>query len=176
MLYFLGLKLPHDLKEEVKKLHGVLGVGSHSTAPPHITLVPSFDLETDEDFLIDDLEDVFENIHQFDIEIKGLGSFANSKDHNAVYFDVIDSPQLEDLRDSLCDILKAKVRNSDLVRNSDFHITISKGLTTEELDYAIKKLKDYYREQTFTAYKIYLFRVQDDEPWEEYKIFDLKEK
>lgn len=174
MLYFIGLKLPYDLKEEVKRLHKLLNVGSHSTAPPHITLVPSFVLEEDEDYLIHDLEDLFTKTKEFSVQIRGLGSFRNAKDRNVIHMDVIDTPELLNLRDKLCDILKSKVRNELIVRRSDLHITISKKLTVEELNYSIETLKDYYIERKFTVSEVYLFKIENNKPWEEYKIFKLK--
>lgn len=174
MLYFIGLKLPYDLKEEVKRLHGLLGVGSHTTAPPHMSFIPTFELKKDDDFFIHDLEDLFKNTKPFTLKIKGLGSFRNANDHNVVYMDVLDTPALEKLREDLCDTLKEKIRNTRMILRSDFHITISKKLTAQELDYSIEKLKDYYIEREFIVDRLYLFRVETNKPWKEFKVFELK--
>ena len=172
MLYFIGIKLPKDLEEKVYELKDLAGVGKLTTAPPHITLIPSFKIK--DESLFQEIGKKLENLGSFEAEIKGIGYFKNRGKKNVVHLDVYDSEELIEIRSLIFDLLKGEMGEEIFKKNSDFHITISKKLSPHELMIALEKLKDVEIKYSFSVNEVALFKIKDNKPWQEYKVFNLK--
>lgn len=179
MLYFIGIKLPKELEKKVYELKELISVGRLSSAPPHITLVPSFTLkdENKENKILDILKNVFHKRNGFELEIKNFGFFKKRK-NNVVYLSVQKISDLIDLEKELNLKLKNFINNKNLSKPKDqnFHITIAKRLSTKELSVALKKIEDLNINVSFQVKEVVLYRIKDNKPWQEYSTFNLDNK
>lgn len=172
MLYFIGIKLPKDLEDKVYELKNIVSVGKLTSAPPHITVIPSFKIKNESVF--QKIGKNLKNFGSFEAAIKGIGYFKNRGNKNVVHLDVYDSEELKKLRIIIFNYLKREIGEDIFKRKSDFHITISKKMTPRELKIALERLEGIEIKYSFNVTEAVLFKIEDNKPWQEYKVFKIE--
>jgi len=142
--YFIGLIPPEYLSNYITGVKQHLADNYNSKAalnqPPHITLVPPFELDkSKEENLYQLINSSLKDTYPFLLTLENYGSFKKK----VIYMDVVPNNQLNKLASILSEVLQEQ----GLIKPSEFeyhpHITVAfKDLTKENYELVWKEYKD----------------------------------
>jgi 2'-5' RNA ligase len=162
-LYFVCVLMPDDIGMEVTALkHEIADKFNASYAlrtPPHITLIPPFELPDDEVEQVAQMQDeaLWGHAH-FDVELNGFGNFGN----RVIYLNVMPNDRLKSIYLEVVKAYKNMGKNIDASKPFNPHATIAnRDLTAAKFERAWPHFAQRTFNRVFTVDEVHLLKHID---------------
>lgn len=130
---------------------------------PHITLA-SFQLDTErEEILLKHLDKFSGSLTPFQVSVNDFGFFDAAQNHGVAYLAIQNKEPIVQLQTNLNIVLKLDVRvqKKHLMKTSEPHITIGRGLNKEKLEKSKELFSDKKYSSKFSVDKLVLLKRND---------------